>query len=97
MAISKKTKKQNNKVFSPYAPSASLISAASKLNDFSDRFPQYQNSYDNQIKQIYNKIKNNPDFEYMPENDSAFRRFADEYSALSNLAAAEADTKSSGH
>ena len=96
MAVSKKTKKQYNKVFSRYEPSSSLNSSAAKLSALSKRFPQYSNSYETQLKQIYNKIKNNPDFEYMPETDSAFRRFADEYNALSNLTIAANQAQAQG-
>ena len=88
MAVSKKTKKQYNKTFKGYVPSSSLTKSADKLSDFYNRFPQYSNSYENQIKKLYNQIKNNPDFEYLPQNDLAFRRYSDEYSALSDLAIA---------
>ncbi len=88
MAVSKKTKKQYNKTFYDYSPSASLVASANELSALYNHFPQYSNSYETQLRNIYNKIKNNPDFEYMPNNDSAFRRFADEYNALSNLAIA---------
>ena len=96
MAVSKKTKKRYNQTFSPYVPSSVLNSYSDKLKALSNRFPEYSNSYEAQLKSIYNKIKYNPDFEYMPQNDIAFRRFADEYNALSGLAIASNQNQAQG-
>lgn len=88
MAISKKTQNQYDKSNSAYKENNDIVNARNNLVSTAGKAPSYQNSYADQIKEIYGQIKNGKTFDYDPKNDVAFRRFADEYNALSGLAIA---------
>ncbi|MBR1763488.1 MAG: hypothetical protein IJ731_09025 [Eubacterium sp.] len=86
MAISKNTKNKYEKYSSPYQESNSLINAKNKLAQMANRSPELSNNYETQLKDMYGKIKSGKPFSYNPDNDAAYRRFADEYNALAGLA-----------
>ena len=88
MAISKNTKNTRISSSAAYKPGSSVESAYKRMNVFSNYLPAYSDSYSKQLSDIYSKIKNSREFSYNPENDAAYRRFADEYNALGALAAA---------
>ncbi len=88
MAISKNTKNNYKGSNAAYNESNDVKNARNNLIAMQGQAPAYQNSYANQLKDIYSKIQNGQDFNYNPDNDVAFRRFADEYNALSGLAIA---------
>ncbi len=88
MAISKKTKDKYKKSNAAYQENNGIKNARNNLKSITGKEPAYQNSYSNQLNDIYNKIKSGTDFNYDPRNDAAFRRFAEEYNALSDLAIA---------
>ena len=88
MAISKKTKEKSSSLSSAYKPKSSVESAYRRMNAFNEYLPDYADSYSKQLSDIYNRIKASPGFSYNPENDGAYRSFADEYNALGALAIA---------
>lgn len=88
MAVSKNTKKQYNNSNAAYKEDNALAQQKKSLLSTSNNAPVYQNSYANQLDDMFNKIKSNQNFDYDPRNDAAYRRFADEYNALSGLAIA---------
>lgn len=87
-------KKQYDKYNNAYSEGKTVTNQRNKLAQMN--MPQYQDSYANQISGIYNQIKNGKPFEYDPHNDVAFRRFADEYNALSGLAIAGNQAQAQG-
>ncbi|MBR2101022.1 MAG: hypothetical protein IJ927_06920 [Eubacterium sp.] len=89
MAVSNNTKKKRNATFAPYQAGEDVKNSLINLSSIQDYNPYYQNSYANELKSIYQKIKEAPDFNYSSENDAAYRKFADEYNALAALAIAD--------
>ena len=86
MAVSSKTKKKyNSYLSSAYSPSDAVVSAAAAAGDFRDMQGVFNDSYANSLRTLYNSIKNSPDFNYNAQNDLAYRHFAQEYNALSQL------------
>lgn len=79
MAISKKA---------AYRENNQTKNARNNLLAITSNSPVYKNSYAGQLNDIYGQIQKGADFNYDPRNDVAFRRFADEYNALSGLAIA---------
>ena len=71
-----------------YREGAGVENARSNMNSLAAKYPQYANSYAGQIEGIYNQMKNGNTFSYNPQNDAAYRRYAEEYNALSGLAVA---------
>ncbi len=96
MAVSKNTKKKYQSSLNPYSQSEYINSLAKKLAALSNSFPVYQNTYADRLSSIYKKIKDGKSFEYSPENDAAYRRFADEYNALAGLAIAANQQQAQG-
>ena len=92
----KETKKKKSTAELPYKQSKSVKSAYNRLSAVKDYLPVYSDSYENQLKSIYQKIKETPDFSYSPENDLAYRRFADEYRRLGALAFAQNQADAQG-
>lgn len=88
MAISKNTKNKLKSSSSSYKPGNAVENAYRRMTAMNDYLPAYSDSYSRQLSDIYSKIKNSREFSYNPENDSAYRRFADEYNALGALALA---------
>lgn len=88
MAVSKNTKNKYNSSNAAYKEDNALVQQKKNLLSSSNKAPEYQNSYENQLSDFLNKIKTNQNFDYDPRNDAAYRRFADEYNALSGLAIA---------
>ena len=90
MATKDKTNKNyKNSLSTPYKEGKRVASARNELDDLYSMNPVYLNSYARQLKDIYSRIKDSKGFEYSPENDSAYRRFADEYNLLSGAAVAD--------
>lgn len=71
---------------SPYKDSKAINNARSTL--LAIQPPTYTTTYGNQIKGIYNNIKNRKDFDYNPANDAAYQQYAAQYRALVGLAVA---------
>lgn len=71
---------------SPYKDSKGITNARNSL--LAVQAPTYNNSFKDQIEGIYGKIKNRQDFDYNPDNDAAYRQYADQYRALVGLAVA---------
>lgn len=71
---------------SPYKDSKGITNARNSL--LAVQAPTYNNSFKDQIEGIYGRIKNRQDFDYNPENDAAYRQYADQYRALVGLAVA---------
>lgn len=71
---------------SPYKDNKAINNARSTL--LAIQPPTYTNTYGNQIKGIYNNIKNRKDFDYNPANDAAYQQYAAQYRALVGLAVA---------
>ena len=88
MSISKSTQNKYNKSNAAYKENNNIVNARNNLVSVAGKEPAYQNSYANQLKDIYGQIKNGKTFDYDPKSDAAFRRFAEEYNALSGLAIA---------
>lgn len=88
MGISKNTKNKYNRSNAAYKDDNALKQQKKSLLSASGKAPEYKNSYINQLRDIFNNIKSNQNFDYDPRNDAAYRRFADEYNALSGLAIA---------
>ena len=94
MAISKNTKKKYNQVNNAYTESSGVVNARNNLAAMANKAPVYQNSYADQLNDIYGRIKNG--YQYDPQNDTAFRRYAEEYNALSGLAIAGNQAQAQG-
>ncbi|MCM1286511.1 MAG: hypothetical protein NC213_09910 [Acetobacter sp.] len=88
MAISKNTQNKYNKANAAYKENNDIANTRNNLVSMAGKAPAYQNSYADQLRDIYGQIKNGKTFDYDPKNDVAFRKFADEYNALSGLAIA---------
>lgn len=88
MAIDKDIKNKYDRANAAYNESNSIKNARNNLIAMAENVPNYQNSYANQLSNIYKQISNGNDFNYDSNNDVAFRRFAEEYNALSGLAIA---------
>ena len=87
MAVSKNTKSKKQASDSAYKSSGEVSSALSQLSAISDYQPRYVDSYSDRLKSLYERIREAKPFAYSPENDAAYRRFAEEYNALGSLAA----------
>ena len=96
MAISKNTKNKYKSSTADYKESSGVTNARNNLSKMANQAPVYTNSYATQLNDIYSKLKQGKDFNYNPQNDAAFRRFADEYNALSELAIAENQAQAEG-
>ena len=88
MAINKNTEDEYNKSNAAYRENNSTASARNNLTGLGAQAPQYRKSYADQLENIYGRLKNGESCNYDPQNDAAFRRYADEYNALSGLAIA---------
>lgn len=88
MALSKNTKDKQKSSSSAYKPGNEVSVAQKRLSALNEYIPVYSDSYSAQLSDIYGRIKDSREFSYSPDNDSAYRRFADEYNALSALAIA---------
>lgn len=81
-------KKKYNSYLSPYKDNKATNTARNTLLAASGNMPAYKDSYANQIKDIYGRIKTGNNFTYNPDNDAAYRSYADQYRALAGLAIA---------
>lgn len=73
---------------SPYKDSKGINDARNSLLAIQSQSPAYNDSFRNQIEGVYGRIKNRQDFSYNPQNDAAYRQYADQYRALVGLAVA---------
>ena len=73
---------------SPYKDNKGIVNARNNLLALDNALPSYNNSYADQREGIYNKIKGREAFDYNPNNDAAYRQYADQYRALVGLAVA---------
>ena len=96
MAVSENTKKKRNSTFKPYKIGDEVSSALINLSAIQDYTPYYENSYADELRSIYQRIKDSPEFNYSSDNDAAYRNFADEYNALAALAVADNQAQAQG-
>jgi hypothetical protein len=96
MAVSDNTKKKRNSALALYKAGNAVSDALINLSSIKDFTPYYENSYADELKSIYQKIKDAPEFEYSSDNDAAYRSFADEYRALAALAVAGNQAQAQG-
>lgn len=73
----------------PYKDNKGIVNARNKLLAIDSAVPAYKNSYASQLEDIYGRIKNREEFSYNPQNDAAYRQYADQYRALTGLAIAD--------
>ena len=96
MSVSKSTKTNTKKASKAFKQSNTALAMQNDIASFQNAAPIYSDSYANQLGELYSKIKNGSAAEYSPENDIAYRRFADEYRALGALAAAQSIAQAQG-
>jgi hypothetical protein len=85
-----------DKANTAYRENNTVTQARSNMNALATQYPQYANTYANQINDIYSQIKQGNDFNYNPNNDAAYRRYAEEYNALAGLAVAGNQAQAQG-
>ena len=88
--------KKYNKANNAYSENNSVTNARNTLASLAKNTPMYTNSYANQLNDIYGRIKSGKDFNYNPDNDLAYRKYAEEYNALSGLAIAGNQAQAQG-
>jgi hypothetical protein len=96
MSVSKSTKTNTKKASKLFKQSSSALGLQRDVAALKDAAPVYSNSYANQLGALYSKIKDGSVPAYSPENDAAYRRFADEYRALGAIAAAQSLAQAQG-
>ena len=86
--------KKNN--YYDYTEGKFVSNARQRLADMAGKSTRYYNSFSDQLNDTYNQIRNGKQFNYSPDSDMAYRRFADEYNALSGLAITDNQQQAQG-
>ncbi len=68
-----------------YGESSDVKNKRQQLKNTVADKPEYNNTYENQLSAVYDRIKNQKGFSYDARNDSAYQQMAANYRALSGL------------
>lgn len=68
-----------------YSESSDVKNKRQQLKNIAADKPEYNNTYENQLSAVYDRIKNQKGFSYDAGNDSAYQQMAANYRALSGL------------
>lgn len=71
--------------YDPTSDSA-YMQAIAALKNVQGQMPQYANSYDGQLNDLYNQIVNRPKFQYDINGDLLYKQYADQYVQKGRLA-----------
>ncbi len=79
-----------------YGESSDVKNKRQQLKNTVADKPEYNNTYENQLSAVYDKIKNRQGFSYNADNDGAYQQMAANYRALSGLGIADNQTAVNG-